>query len=144
MLDYKNSVSWPKSANNRGRNMRKFLLVTSAAVCVLATPAFATTGTFHTQGQYGGVAASAAIPSQGIGSFLVPGARDTAILVAQNGGKTTPPGNSGSNGNDNGNNGKSGKPECDDITPAHPCTGNNGFGNGGKDGSPNGKQDDTR
>jgi hypothetical protein len=125
--------------------MRKFLLVTGAAICVLGTPAFATTGTFQAQGQSVGIAASVAIPDQVTGSFLVPGTRDGAILVAQNGPPTSPPGNSGSNGNqDHTNNGKSGKPECSVVSPSHPCLGNNGFGNGGGDGSPNGIQDITR
>lgn len=124
--------------------MRKFLLVAGAAVCVFGTPAFATTGASQAQGQSAGIAASVAIPGQEFGTFLVPGTRDGAILVAQKGPPTTPPGNSGTNGNNNGNNGKSGKPICDTISPSHPCQGNNGFGNGGNDGSPNGMQDNTR
>jgi hypothetical protein len=36
------------------------------------------------------------------------------------------------------------KPQCNDVSPTHPCKGNNGFGNGGGDGSPNGKDDKDR
>jgi hypothetical protein len=124
--------------------LKHLLLVTGAALCVFGTPAFATTEASQTQGQTVEIGASVAIPGQEFGSFLVPGMRDGAILVAQNGPPTAPPGNSGNNGNNNGNNGKSGKPECSVVSPSHPCLGNNGFGNGGNDGSPNGKQDITR
>jgi hypothetical protein len=113
-----------------GRKMRKFLLVAGTAVCVFGTPAFAATGAFQAQGQSAGIATTVASPG--------------AILVAQNGPPTSPPGNSGSNGNqDHTNNGKSGKPECSVVSPSHPCLGNNGFGNGGNDGSPNGMPNPT-
>jgi hypothetical protein len=113
--------------------MRKFLLVTSAAVCVLGTPAFATTGTDQSHSL--NVAASVMITSQQLGSYLIQEARDAGIVVAANDDKdkdkdkTT---NGCSEGNDN------------VVSRSKPCKGNNGFGNGGGDGSPNGKQDITR
>ena len=120
--------------------MRKLYLTVGAALCVFGTPAFATTGSFQAQSPLAGMALASQIEMTG--AVLVPGPHSAAILLAQKAGPTTPPGNSGSNGNDNGEHGK--KPECDTVSPSHPCKGNNGFGNGGGDGSPNGFPDGNR
>lgn len=112
--------------------MRKLLLTAGTALCVFGTPAFATTGAFQAQGPLAGMAL--AIQSEMTGAVLVPGPHRAAILLAQKGGPTVPPGNSGSNGNDQGQDNLA---KCETATPSHPCKGNNGFGNGGNDGSPN-------
>ena len=128
--------------------MRKLLLVTSAAVCVLGTPSFATTEVLHPQS----LATSATIPIQYTQSSLVAQAATSATVVAQN----SPNGNGNGNGNSqkcnddgNGNHGfgngnGNGNCNCDVVSPSKPCKGNNGFGNGGGDGSPNGKEDINR
>jgi hypothetical protein len=95
-----------------GRSMRKLLWVIGAAVCVLAAPAFATTGAFQAQGQIAGIVGSAAIPSQKIGSFVVPEAPDGAILMAQ---VVSSPGDNNSGGTTTGG--------CNPntVSPAKPC-----------------------
>ncbi len=99
--------------------MRKFLLVTAATVCVLGTPAFATTGTFHAQGPF--------VQGQDSGSSTAQAARNSLLVVADNDDK----------GKDKDKDKKKDKDKCDDdVSRSKPCKENDGHGHGDGDGSP--------